>query len=304
VEPTLAYRDGELTSLDGLCVGIRTHALQYGTGVFEGIRAYWDSAVGQLHVFRAPEHFARLEASARMLHMTTGSTVEQLCIATVDLLARNNVREDTYIRPMVFKSSEAMGLWHDGMSESLVIFHVPFGRYMESEGVRCCVSTWRRPDGNSLPVSAKISGSYAQSGIARAQALADGYDEAILLSSRGHVAEGCGENVFLVRGGKLVTPSAGEDLLAGITRDSLLTLAARELDLPVEERAVNRSELYVADEVFLCGTAAEVTPVVSVDGHRVGAGGVGSVTTALMSLYSDVVHGARPQYADWCRGVY
>jgi branched-chain amino acid aminotransferase len=304
METALAYRDGELTSLHELTVGIRTHALQYGTGVFEGIRAHLNPTTGQLLLFRAPEHFARLEASARMLHMKTGRTVDELCAATVDLLARNGVREDTYIRPMVFKSSEAMGLWHDGMSESLVIFHVPFGRYMKSEGVKCCVSTWRRPDGNSLPARAKISGSYAQSGVARAQALADGYDEAILLSSRGHVAEGCGENIFLVSGGTLVTPSAGEDLLAGITRESLITLATRELGLRVEERTVNRGELYVADEVFLCGTAAEVTPVVSIDGHRVGGGKVGPITQAITGLYSDVVHGQRAEYADWCLGVY
>ena len=304
MEPVLAYRDGKLSSLDDLSVSIRTHALQYGTGVFEGIRAYWNSTKEQLLVFRAPEHYTRLVASARMLHMKTGLTVEQLCAATVDLLARNQVREDAYIRPMVFKSSEAIGLWHDGMSDSLVIFHVPFGRYMKAGGVTGCVSSWRRPDGNSLPARAKIAGSYAQSAVARAQALADGYDEAILLSTGGHVAEGCGENIFLVCGGKLVTPSAGEDLLAGITRDSLVTLAASELGLQVVERAVNRSELYVAEEVFLCGTAAEITPVVAIDGHGVGTGAIGPVTGALVDIYSGVVHGERPEYADWCLEVF
>lgn len=296
----LAYRDGAFVPLAGLQVGIRTHALQYGTGVFEGIRAYWNESRGEMCVFRAADHYRRLLTSAQMLDMEVDESVERLCQITTDLLARNGAREDTYIRPMVFKSGEVLGLWHQGMPDSIVIFTVPFGRYMAGDGVRCCVSSWRRPDGNALPSRAKLSGSYVHSAVARAHALGSGFDEAIMLSSRGYVSEGTGENVFLVLDGKLITPCAGEDLLAGITRDTLITLSERELGLSAIERTVNRSELYVADEVFLCGTAAEITPVLEVDGHRVGDGSPGPVTRRLREIYGEVVHAERPQYSDWC----
>jgi branched-chain amino acid aminotransferase len=299
----MAYRDGDYVRLDDVQIGIRTHALQYGTGVFEGIRSYWAESDRRAYIFRPLDHYRRLIASARMLGMRVKESADELCSITAELIRRNDTGQDVYIRPMVFKSGEVLGLWHQGIPESTVVFTVPFGRYMPGSGVRCCVSSWRRPDGNALPSRAKFSGSYVNSAVARAHAQTNGYDEAIMLSSRGYVSEGTGENVFLVIGGKLVTPCAGEDLLAGITRDTLIVLAARELDLVTVERDVNRSELYVADEAFLCGTAAEVVPVVEVDGHPVGDGTVGPITGQLQRIYNAVVHGERADYADWCLSV-
>lgn len=303
MEGTLAYRDGQFAPVEEIDVGIRTHALHYGTGVFEGIRAYWNTDQERLHVFRALDHYERLARSASMLGMYMDETAEDLCDITTELLARNGAREDTYIRPLLFKSTEALGLWQDGMPESLVIFASPFRIHTSSDGAQCCVSTWRRPDGNALPSRAKFSGAYVHSALARRQALADGYDEAIMLSSRGYVSEATGENIFLVAGGKLITPDEGEDLLAGITRSTLMTLARRELGLEVVERSVNRSELYAADEVFLCGTALEITPVLSVDRSPVGDGGPGPLTRKLQALYASVTRAERADYSEWCLAV-
>ena len=296
----LAYRDGEFLPMEDLEVGIRTHALHYGTGVFEGIRAYWNTDQERLHVFRPLDHYERLGGSASMLGMHLAETAEELCEVTVELLARNGTREDTYVRPLLFKSTEALGLWHDGMPESLVIFATPFPVHTSRGGARCCVSTWRRPDGNALPSRAKFSGAYVHSALARYQALADGYDEAIMLSSRGYVSEATGENIFLASGGKLITPSEGEDLLAGITRSTLITLAVRELGIEVVERSVNRSELYTADEILLCGTALEITPVLAVDGHQLCDAGPGPLTRELQRLYAAVTRAQHPDYLDWC----
>jgi len=303
VDCELAYLDGEFLPLDQIEVGVRTHALHYGTGVFEGVRAYWNGDRERLFVFRPLDHYERLCRSAAMLGMHLEETAEDLCDATAELLERNGVQEDTYIRPLLFKSPETLGLWHSEMPESLVIFCSPFRVHTSARGARCCVSTWRRPDGNALPSRAKFSGAYVHSALARHQALLDGYDEAIMLSSRGYVSEATGENLFLVSRGKLVTPGEGEDLLAGITRDTLIELARNELGLEVVERTVNRSELYTADEVFLCGTALEITPVTAVDGQEVGHGQPGSVTRELQRVYGDVTRAMHPDYVHWCYAV-
>jgi len=300
----LAYHDGTLRPLDQITVGIRTHALHYGTGVFEGIRAYWNAEAEQLYAFRLADHYARLCASAKVYGMQASLSVEELCDVTIDLLARNEVREDVYIRPLVFKSSETMGLWSRGLTDSLVIYHVPLGAYISESGIRCCVSSWRRPDGNFVPARAKISGIYAGMALARREALEAGFDEALTLTTHGKVSEGSGENIFLVIDGKLVTPPPGDDLLAGITRASLIELADAELGLRTVERSVNRSELLVADEVFLCGTAAEVTPVVEIDRRPVGDGEIGPVATAMRELYMRVVRGTHDDYLDWCRPIH
>jgi branched-chain amino acid aminotransferase len=287
-----------------MSVGIQTHALHYGTNVFEGIRAYWNADAGELLVFRPEEHYRRLHTSARFYGMKLPYTVDDLCVITTDLLARNGVREDAYIRPLLFKSSEGIGLWRSDLEDSFVIFNVPMGKYIADGGIRCCISSWRRLDGNAAPVRAKIGGVYAAMALARRDAMVGGFDEAITLTANGTVAEGSAENIFLVSDGKLVTPGRGEDMLAGITRASIIELASAELGLEVVERTVNRSDLYSADELFLCGTAAEVTPVFEVDGYAVGGGQIGAVTTAVRDLYLDVVHGKQERYLHWCRPVY
>ena len=218
-------------------------------------------------MFRAAEHFARLHSSAGLFGMNLPHTMDELCDITADLLARNGARENAYIRPVLFKSSPGIGLWREGLQDSFVIYQVPMGDYHEASGIRCCVSSWRRADGNAAPARAKVGGIYAAMALARNEAMSLGFDEAITLTANGRVAEGTAENIFLAFDGQVVTPGLGEDLLGGITRASIIELLRKELGLEVVERSVNRSELYFANEVFMCGTAAEVTPVLEIDGR-------------------------------------
>jgi branched-chain amino acid aminotransferase len=299
-----AFRNGEFVPLDEVTVSVQSHAFQYGTSVFEGIRGYWDAAASELLLFRPDRHYTRLHRSAGFYGMTLPYSVDDLSRITAELLVRDGVREDAYIRPVVFKDTNAIGVWRRDLTDSFVVFHVPMGRYLADEAIRCCVSTWRRPDGNAAPVRAKIGGLYATMALSRYEAMLQGFDEAITLTADGHVAEGTGENIFLVQDGRLVTPSAGEDLLAGITRECIIELAESEFGLDVVERSVNRSELYVSDEIFLVGTAAEVTPVAEVDRRVVGDGQTGPVTAALRDIYSQVVHGRVAKYRHWSYPVY
>jgi branched-chain amino acid aminotransferase len=304
METRVAFKDGGFLPYEQLAVGIATHALHYGTNVFEGMRAYWNAEAEQLFVFRPEDHYARLRVSARFYGMALPDSLEDLCSITVDLLRRNSVVEDVYIRPIFFISSEGIGLWRADLEDSLVIFHTPMGKYIAEGGIRCCISPWRRLPGATAPTRAKIGGVYACMALVRRQAMEAGYDEAITLTVDGKVAEGSAENIFLVIDGKLVTPSLGGDVLAGITRASIIELASRELGLPTVERDVNPSELAFADEVFLCGTAAEITPVVEIDGRRVGDGEVGPVSASIADLYGRVVRGGLDRYTGWCAPVY
>jgi branched-chain amino acid aminotransferase len=299
IKVRLAFRDGEFLPYEELTVNIGTHALHYGTSVFEGLRAYWNPADHQSLVFRAAEHYVRLQASARFFDMKLPYSTLELCEVTAELLARSDLRADAYIRPLLFKSGDGVGLWRSGIPDSFVIFTAPMGKYLAEGGIRCCVSQWRRPQGNSAPARAKIGGLYASMALARREAVEAGFDEAITLTSDGRVAEGSAENIFLVIDGRLVTPSLGSDVLAGITRASLIELAADELGLATVERSVNVSELAFANAVFLCGTAAEVTPVVEIDRRPVGDGLPGPVTQRLAHIYEEVVRGARDEHREW-----
>jgi branched-chain amino acid aminotransferase len=297
----LAFRDGRFLPFDDITIGIGTHAFNYGTSVFEGMRAYWNDASEQLLMFRPEEHFARLHCSARLFGMHLPHTVEELCDITSELLVRNGERQNTYIRPVLFKSSPGIGLWRDGLDDSFVIYQLPMGDYHAGTGIRCCVSSWRRAEGNAAPARAKVGGIYAAMALARYEAMSLGFDEAITLTANGRVAEGTAENIFLVFGDEVVTPDLGEDLLAGITRATIIELMRSDLGLRVTERSVNRSELYFADEVFMCGTAAEVTPVLEIDGRTIGDGGMGVTAKVVRDLYLDVVGGRREKYLPWCR---
>jgi branched-chain amino acid aminotransferase len=260
--------------------------------------------VPELYLFRASEHFARLHRSARYLGLSVPHAVDELCAATARLLALSGEQEDVYVRPLLFIDSEVIGLWRRGLTQSFVIYHTPMGRYIPQEGVRCGISSWRRPLGNAAPARAKIGGVYASLAIARRDAVEAGYDEAIMLSADGHVAEGSAENIFLAIDGTLVTPSLGSDVLAGITRATVIQLAEEELGLQVTERDVNVSELGFADEVFFTGTAAEVTPVVEIDRRPVADGVAGPLTRRLAALYADATHGRLPAHTGWCLPVY
>ncbi len=298
------YFDGEFRDYQQCRIGPMTHALHYGTGCFEGIRGYWSEAQGAVLLFRVPEHYQRLQQSAHVLRMDLPHTLDQLTALTVELCRRNRFRSDVYVRPLVYKGGEEVGVRLQGIRDSFLIYAEPFGAYVDIErGLRCMVSSWRRIEDTMAPARAKITGSYINAALAKSEALERGFDEAILLTAAGRVAEGSAENLFLVRRGTLITPAVSESILEGITRATLLQLWTEDLGLPAVERPVDRSELYVADEVFLCGTGAQLSPVVEVDGRRVGTGRVGPFSARLQQLYFDVVRGAVPKYEEWCTPV-
>jgi branched-chain amino acid aminotransferase len=300
----LAFFKKQIVPLDEAKVSIMTHAFNYGTGVFEGIRGNWNPDENKIFIFRMPEHYERFKASCRILRINIPYSVEDLCEITKELVARNAFREDIYIRPIAYKASEAIGVKLHGLEDDLAIFVTPLGPYLEGDsGIRACTSSWRRIDDNMIPARAKVTGIYVNSALAKTEANENGFDEAILLTSDGHVSEGSGENIFLVMRGKLITPAATDNILVGITRDTVIRLAADELGIETIERSVDRSELYIADEVFMTGTAAHVTPVVEIDRRPVGDGRVGPITRRLMDLYFAVIRGQNPKYLSWCTPV-
>lgn len=301
----LAYFNGKYVPLSDVKIGIQTHALHYGTACFEGIRGYWNAEAGQMYIFRLREHYERLANSARTIRMKLPASIDELCDITVELIARQGLREDVYIRPLLYKCNEVIGVRVHGLDDGFVVYAQPFGKYLNTEaGIRCRVSSWRRIEDSAIPARCKITGSYINSALAKSEAVEDGYDEAIMLNEDGHVAEGSGENIFLVIKGQLVTPGLSENILPGITRDSLMRVALEEMGIPTIERKVDRTELYTADEVFLCGTAAEVTPVLEIDRRAIGDGQIGATTARLQKVFYQVVKGNNPTYVDWCRPVY
>jgi branched-chain amino acid aminotransferase len=302
--PTVYFRDRFMPQ-EQAQVSVRTNALHYGTAVFEGIRAYWEPGEGQLYVFRLPEHYDRMLRNCRVLHLNVGKDVKELCRLTVELLRVNAHREDTYIRPIAFVSSEEIGPRLHGYTTGFAAFTLPLGDYLDtSQGLKVGFSSWRRISDNAIPARCKVAGGYVNSALARTEAAQQGYDEALFLTEDGVLCEGSAENIFLVRAGRLITPDLSANILEGITRESLLTLAREALGLPVEERRVGRTELYLADEVFLCGTGAQVAPVVEVDRRPIGEGTIGPVTARLQRLYFDAVRGKVAAYRHWLTPVY
>ncbi|MBX5459441.1 MAG: branched-chain amino acid transaminase [Thermogemmatispora sp.] len=299
------FMNGEFIPVERGVISVRTHGFAYGTGCFEGIRGYWNEQDQQLYLFRAREHYERLLRSCKTLQISLPYTVEQLLEITVELVRRNNQRQDIYIRPVAYKNDQTIGVRLHGISDSFLITTEPFGDYVATTGLRCCVSSWRRIDDNAIPARAKVCGAYVNSALAKSEALQNGYDEAIMLTHEGHVSEGSAENIFLVLNGELVTPAPTENILLGITRDTVMELARRELGRITRERSIDRTELYNAEEIFLCGTGAQIAPVVEVDHRPVGSGQIGPISKALQDLYFEVVRGKRPEYrARWCTPVY
>lgn len=300
-----AFFKGEFMPLAEAKIGIMTHAFNYGTAVFEGIRANWNSDQQQLYLFRALEHFQRLRKSAHILMMKIDYADEQLVAITHELLRKAAFREDMYVRPMVYKSQEVLGVRLHDVEQDLLIYTAPFGAYLDiDKGIRCCTSSWRRAEDTAIPVRAKVNGVYVNSALAKTEAFQRGYEEAILLNEDGHVSEGSGENIFLVMNGKLYTPPSADNILVGITRAAVIELARAEIGLEVLESPIDRSELYVADELFMTGTAAHVTPVLEVDGRVIGSGGIGPVTAKLQELYFGAALGRLPQYERWIQPLY
>ncbi len=300
MEQTIFFQ-GQFVPAPQAKVSIMTHALHYGTACFEGIRGYWNEAEEQIYIFRMREHYERLHRSANILTMKIRYSVEELCDLTVELVRRNANRQDVYIRPIVYKSSEIVGVRLQGIEDEFACYTTFMGKYIPAEGgARCGVSSWRRVSDNSIPARGKITGSYINSALAKNEAMVNGYDEAIILTQDGHVSEGSGENIFLVSNGQLITPAQSEDILVGITRNTLIEVARDELGVPTVERQVDRSELYTSDEMFLCGTGAEITPVVEVDRRPVSSGVVGPITHKLEQVFYPIVRGENPKYRHWC----
>lgn len=300
-----AFFNGKIVPLSEAKIGVMTHAFNYGTACFEGIRGNWNNDEEQIYLFRPRDHYQRLLNNCRILKLSIPYTVDELCQLTVELVENNGFREDLYVRPLAYKSSEVVGVRLHDLDDDFLIFVTPFGPYLDiTKGITCCVSSWRRIDDNMIPPRAKITGLYVNSALAKTEAADNGFDEAIMLTHEGHVSEGSGENVFLVMDGRLVTPPSSDNILIGITRDTVIKLAKWELGIETIERQIDRSELYIADECFLTGTAAHVTPVLEIDHRKIGNGQVGSVTKKLQDLYFNIVQGRNKKYLDWCTPAY
>ncbi len=299
---TIVYFKNRYMPLAGAQVGILTHALNYGTGVFEGIRGYWNAAEDAMMLVRPFEHYERWRSNARILGIDIPALPEALCDITAELCLRNGFTTDIYVRPLAFKAAQRVGVSPDG-NDAFAIAAMPFGVYLDSEkGLHAGVSAWRRVEDNAIPGRAKICGAYVNSALATADAKRSGFDEAIFLSENGHVAEGATCNIFLVRGGRLITPGASDNILEGITRASVMTLA-HDLGIPVIERSIDRSELYIADEIFFTGTAVEIAPVTKVDHRPVGDASIGPITGTLRQLYHDATRGSLRAYRHWIHPV-
>jgi len=300
----VVFLNGEYLPADQAHVGVMTHALSYGTGVFEGLRGYWNDEAAETYIFRAREHFERMLRSCRIMNFTLPYTVDELVEISRELVRRNGLRENCYIRPFAYKADEIIGVKLHGLTDHFTMYTVPMGDYVSTTGLRTGVSSWRRVDDNMIPARAKISGAYVNSAFAKTEALQNGFDEAIMLTAEGHVSEGSAENIFLLLNNELVTPSPSENILQGVTRDTVIQLARRELDRITRERQIDRTELYCADEIFFTGTGAQIAPVVEVDHRPIGTGNVGPLAAEIQRLYADVVRGRRAEYMDWCVPVF
>lgn len=300
-----AFLGGRQIPLEDAKVGVMTHALHYGTAVFEGIRGNWNEAHGKMYVFRLREHYERLLRGCNILRISLPYTADDLCQITVELLERNAYREDVYIRPLAFKGQQAVAnLKLHELDDEFTVIVMPFGSYMDdTRPIRCQTSSWRRPEDAMMPTGVKIAGLYTTSILAKTEAVTAGYDEAVLLNWDGTVSEGSGENLFMVSGDRISTPSETDNCLLGITRDSVIELARRELGMDVVQRRIHRSELYLADEVFLTGTAAHITPMGELDNRKIGDGEKGPITRKLQDLYFDTVVGNNEKYMGWCTPV-
>ena len=298
--PPYAYFHKQFMPLPEAKIGVLTNALHYGTACFEGIGGNWDSKRNRFCLFRIHDHYKRMVEGCRILKITLPYTVDKLCRLTGELVRKSGYQEDVYIRPLAYKSSEALGVRLHNLEDDFLIVVTTLPPYLDAEnGVRSCVSSWRRVDDTMIPPRGKICGIYVNSALAKTEACENGFDEAILLTQDGHVSEGSGENIFLVFGGKLVTPPSSDNILMGITRDTVMKLAKNELGIDTIERQVDRSELYVAEECFFTGTAANVAPILEIDHRPIGSGKVGKVTAKLQKLFGEVMVGRNAKYPEW-----
>lgn len=299
--PSYAYFQKQFVPLAEAKLGIMTNFLHYGTAVFEGIRGNWNPQKKQIFLFRLREHYQRLLDGCRVLNIDLPYAIDELCRITVELVEKCHFEEDTYVRPLAYKSSESLGVRLHNLDCDFLVFAFPWGPYLDADRARCRVSSWRFP--SEVP-RAKLTGLYITNAVAKTEAVENGFDEAIMLTPDGYVAEGSGENIFLLKEGKLVTPAGYDGILLGITRNTVIQLAQDELGIQTVERHVGRIELYSAEECFLTGTAAHITPVAEIDRRKIANGGIGGVTRKLQKLYFEIIRGNNPKYMDWCTPVY
>ena len=298
----LAFFKGEIIPIEKAQVNVMTHALHYGTAVFEGIRGNWNDAQKTLYVFRMREHYERMKQGCSMLMLDIPYTVDDLCRITLELIQKCGYEEDLYIRPLAYKSEELVAnLKLQEIESDFTLIVLPFGQYLETDGaLRCCTSSWRKVDDTNVPPSLKISGTYVNGILAKTEATLAGFDEAIMLTQDGFVSEGSGENIFTVVDNTIYMPPVSDSNLVGITRDSAIQIAQSELGLNVIERRIRRSELYLADEVFLTGTAAHIQGIGYLDNRIIGKGNKGPITTEIDKIYQEVIRGNNKDYLHWC----
>ncbi len=303
--PKFAYFQGKIVPYSEARVGVATHALNYGTAAFGGLRGYWNSEEQQLFVFRPRDHFKRLLNSARLLSANLDHTPETLTQVLLELLRQEGYREDCYIRPLIYKADEVIGVRLHDLDDEITMFAVPFSKYVKhDEGAHVTFSSWRRIDDNAIPARGKISGAYINSALIKTDAVLSGFDEALVLTNDGHLSEGSAMNVFIVRDGMIYTPPVTENILEGITRRTIIDLAREALGITVVERRIDRAEVYLVDELFMTGTAAQIVAVTKVDHRPIGEGKMGPVTNQLRALYDQVVRCQHPEYRAWTEPVY
>jgi branched-chain amino acid aminotransferase len=299
LDSLICYFEGDFVAMRDAKVSIMTHAFMYGTAVFEGIRAYWNADQGKLYGLKIREHVERIRQSCRIMLMTNVPSVDELTGLIVETVRRNNFREDVYIRPSFYKSTKAIGVRLHHLDNELYIITVPFGNYIDTEaGVRVMSSSWRRNADEALPARGKIVGGYVNMAFQKSEAELNGFDEAIVLTADGHVNEASAANLFVVRDGVAITPPVTDDILEGVTRKALMELLKNE-GIPTEVRSIDRSELYIADEMFLCGTGVQISPVIEIDHRPVGSGGIGPIGGLVRERYFDAVRGRLPEYSHW-----
>lgn len=306
-KPKYAYFKGQVVPIEDAKISVLTHALHYGTAVFAGMRAYWNDEEEQLFVYRPNDHFERLLQSAGLLRMSLGHTVDTLKDALNQLLRAEGFRENVYIRPLAYKSEERLGISLHDLEDDLTIMAFPVGQFVvrsDDDGLHLCVSSWNRVDDNAIPARGKVSGAYANSTMIKSDALLAGFDDALILNADGHVSEASGANVFILRKGVAITPPVNSNVLEGITRRSVIEWFRNDLGVEVLERDIDRTEVYLAEEIFLCGTGAQIASVTRVDHRVIGSGKIGPVTRRLRDYYFQVVTGRVEKYRSWVEPVY
>jgi branched-chain amino acid aminotransferase len=303
--PNYAYFKGKIIPYSDAKVGVLTHALNYGTAVFGGLRGYWNNEQEQLYIFRPLDHFRRFLNSGKLISIELDETPESLTSLAAELLRAEGYRCDVYIRPLAFKSDEMIGVKLHDLTDEFSMVSFPFNKYVANDtNAHVTVSSWRRVDDNAIPARGKVSGAYANSALIKTDAVRSGFDEALVLNQDGHISEGSAMNIFMLREGELITPPVTENILEGITRRTAIELAKKELGLIVIERPIDRTEVYLCEEFFMTGTAAQITAVTRVDHRWIGSGKMGPVTEQLRKLFQEVVRGRYPKYNYWLQPVY